>query len=93
MIKIENIFDRFHRNIYTIKYQKHNFFYMHFLIFLYSTNYFFEAFQIDKVIYAKLFIIEINSIKEFTKIIVLVIFHSFYRDINFYSLYISNIQV
>lgn len=51
LIKIENIFDRFCKDIYIIKYQKYSFPYIYFLIFLYSIDQFFEVFQIDKIIF------------------------------------------
>lgn len=64
---------------------------MYFLIFLYSANQFFKISQIDKIIYATLFKVEIDLIKEYIRIITLVLLHSFYKHINLHLLYISNI--
>lgn len=72
LIKTEYIFSRFCRNIYTIKYQKRSFSYMHLLIFLHLANQFLEISHIDKTIYAKLFIAESNPTKELTRIVILI---------------------
>lgn len=90
LIKSENIFVKFCKNVYTIEYQKHSLFYMHFLIFLYLVNLFFETFQIYKFIYAKLPIVETNLIGKLIRIIISIILHSFYKNINLYLFYISN---
>lgn len=79
LVKNKNIFDTLYKNIYTIKYQKCGFFYLDFLIFLKSANKFLKFFYIDKVIYAKFLIIEINSIGKLIWIIISVILHNLYR--------------
>lgn len=63
---------------------------MHLLVFLYSTNQFFKAFQIDEVIYIELSILETNLIKKLTKIVTFVMLHSPCENINSYSLYMNN---
>lgn len=57
---------------------------MLFLFFLYLANSFFEITQIDKIIYTKLSTIEIDSIRELIKIVILVMFYSLYKNINSY---------
>lgn len=90
LIKNENIFGKFCRDIYTIKYQKHGLLYIHLLIFLYSNNQFFEAFQIDEIICAELLILETNSTKKLIRIVTSVMLYGFYRNINPYSPYMNN---
>lgn len=53
---------------------------------------FLKVSYINKVIYIKLIIIEINFINKFIKIINLIIFHNFYKEINLYLLYVNNIK-
>lgn len=90
LIKSENIFKKFCRDIYIIEYQKYDFLHIYFLIFLYSANQFFKISQIDEIIYAKLFKEEIDSLREYTRIITLVLLYSFYKHINLHLLCISN---
>lgn len=90
LIKRKNIFGKFCRNVYIIEYQKRKLFYMHFLFFLYPTDQFFETFQINEVIYTKLFTLETNLTKKITKILISIILYSLCRNINLYLLCINN---
>lgn len=92
MIKGKNIFEIFYRDIYTIEYQKRSLFHIHFLIFLYREDQFYNLSQINKIIYAKLSIVEFDLIREFIKVVTLIILYSLYGDINPHSSYISNAQ-
>lgn len=91
MFKSEHIFSRFCRDIYTIKYQKRSFSYMHLLIFLYSANQFLEISYMNKIIYAKLSIAESDYTEELTKIVTLVMLYCPYGDINPHSPTMSNV--
>ena len=90
LIKSENIFGRFCRDIYTIKYQKRGFSHIHFLILLSLADKFLEAFYINDVIYAELTKIEIDLTSEFIRIVTSVMIHGSYKEINPNSLYMSN---
>lgn len=92
LIKNENIFSKFCENIYTIRYQKGGLPHIYFFIFLYSADQFFEVFQIDKIIYIKLFILKTDLTGELTKIVISIMFYGFYKNINPYLSYISNIE-
>lgn len=92
MIKSENIFSKFYRDVCNIEYQKCGLLHIHLLIFFNLANEFLEASYIDKIICIELSIVEKNLTYEFTKIITSVIFHSLCREINPNSLYISHIQ-
>lgn len=82
LIKCENIFGRFYRDLYTIEYQKRDLSHIYFLIFFNSVNEFLEVFHINKVIYTELPIIEINLTGELIKIMTSVILHDLYRKID-----------
>lgn len=90
LIKIENSFSRFCRDVYTIEYQKRNLPHIYLLIFFKSVDEFLEAFHIDEVIYAKLLIIETDSIGELTRILTSIILHSLCGEINPNSFCMSN---
>lgn len=90
LIKNKNIFSKFYKDVYTIKYQKRKLLSTHLLVFLYPTNQFFQTFQINEVIYTKLFILETDFTKKFTKILISIILYSPCKNINFYLLYMNN---
>lgn len=90
LIKSKYIWGKFHKDIHIIKYQKCSLSYIHLLIFLYLAGQSFDIFQIDKVIYAKLPIIESDSIKELTRIITSVILHNLCGNRNYYLFYTNN---
>lgn len=92
MIKSKNIFERFCKDVYTIKYQKRGFPHIYLLIFLYSANQFLQISQINKIIYTKLLIVKTNPIRDLTRTITLVLLYFPYNNINFYSSYIRNTQ-
>lgn len=54
LIKKENIFERFCKDIYTIKYQNCDFSHMHVFIFVNTTDIFLITSHIDEIICAKL---------------------------------------
>lgn len=90
LIKNENIFSKFFRNVYIIEYQKRGFSHMYLLVFLYSTNQFFQISQIDEIICIKLSLLETNSTRKLIKIVTFVILYYLYRNINRHLLYINN---
>ena len=92
LIKGENIFGQFRRNVYITEYQKRGLSHIHLLIFLNSADKFLEASYIDEVIYAKLPIIETDPTVELTQIVTSVILHGPYEKINLYSPCMSNAQ-
>lgn len=92
LIKNENIFDKFCKNVYTIEYQKRGLPHMHLLVFLYLTDQFLEISQIDEVICAKLLTLETNPTGKLIKIITSIMFYCPCRNINLYSPCISNAQ-
>lgn len=63
---------------------------MHFFIILHWINKFLEAFYIDKVIFAKLLIIETEPIGKLTRIVTSIMLFGYCKKINFYSLYMNN---
>lgn len=90
LIKSENIFGRFCRNMYTIKYQKYGLLYIYLLIFLNSANEFLETSYINEIIYIKLSIIKTDPINKLTRIKISIILHDPCRKINLNTLCISN---
>ena len=59
---------------------------------MYLLDQFFKISQIDEIIYAELSKIKSDFIKEFIKIITLIMFYELYKNINSYLLYIKNTQ-
>lgn len=90
LIKSENMFGKFCKNVYTIEYQKCGLPHIHLSIFFNSANEFLETFHIDEVICAKLPVIETDQTGELTRIVTSVMLHSACRDINSYPSCISN---
>lgn len=93
LIKSENIFGKFYQNIYLIEYKKRGFFFIYLFYFYNLVNQFFEIFQIDKIIYTKIFIVQTNFTKAFIRIVILIIIYSLYKDINPHLSYINNIFI
>lgn len=73
-----------------MKYQKRSLPYIHLPIFLNLADKFLEVYYIDKVICAKLPIIESDPTGELTKIVTLVMIYSLYDNMNFYLFCMSN---
>lgn len=59
--------------------KKYGLFQIHFLIFLYLDNRLLEIFYINKIICTKLPNLEIDTKKDFIRIITLIIFYNFYK--------------
>lgn len=65
---------------------------MYLLIFINSADKFLKAFHIDKIICAKLLIVEIDLTDEFTRIVTSVMLYGPYGEINSHSPCMSNTQ-
>lgn len=92
LIKSKNSFGRFYRDVYIIEYQKQSFPYIYLFIFLHLANQFFEISQIDKIIFAKLPIVEINLNRELARIVTLVMLYSLYKNTNSHLFYMNSTQ-